>query len=146
MRPLTGMQSDSPGRSAFNTILIVDDDEDTREMLVVCIESETSYHVMPLSGAEEVLQHLQEIQAAKPRLFLIDYHLITHTGVELYDSLHALKELEHVPAIIITATTLNLELERAIAQRRLTLLLKPFDIDELIGRIEQMLIGPCQLI
>lgn len=146
MNPLTGMNPESPRRSTFNMILVVEDDEDTREMFAICIESETSCRVLSLSSAEEVLQSLPEIQKAKPRLFIIDYHLITRTGIELYDSLHAFKEFEHIPAIIVTATTLNLELEHAIAQRKLTLLLKPFDIDELIGRIEQILIGPGQLI
>lgn len=143
---LAGMKAESVGRSAFNTILVVEDDEDTREMLTVCIESETSCRVMALSGADEVLQGLQIIREAKLCLFIIDYHLISGTGLELYDSLHALKEFEHVPAIIVTATTLNLELERAIAQRKLDLLLKPFDIDDLIYRIEQVLIGSGQLI
>lgn len=143
---LAGMKSESVRRSAFNTILVVEDDEDTRDMLTICIETETSCRVLSLPGAEEVLLGLQEIQEAKPCLFIFDFHLLTLTGLELYDSLHALKEFEHVPAIIITATTLNLELERAIAQRKLTLLLKPFDIDELIDRIERMLIGPGQLI
>lgn len=133
-------------RSAFNTVLVVEDDEDTCEMLTLCIESETSCRVLSLSSSEEVLQGLQPIQEAKPRLFIFDYHLVALTGLELYDSLHALKEFEHIPAIIITATTLNLELEHAIAQRKLTLLLKPFDIDELIERIGQMLNGHRQLI
>lgn len=146
MGSLASMKFESVGRSAFNTVLVVEDDEDTCEMLAACIESETPYRIISLSSVEEVFQSLQDIQEAKPRLFIIDYQLITSTGLELYDSLHALKEFEHVPAIIITATTLNLELEHAITQRKLTLLLKPFDIDELIGRIERVLIGPGQLI
>ena len=141
-----GMQPELAEQSPFGTILVIEDDEDTREMLTVCIESEISCRVMSLSGAEVVFQRLQEIEEAKPRLFIIDFQLITLTGLEIYDSLHALKEFEQVPAIIITATTLNLELERAIAQRNLTLLLKPFDIDELIACIERMLIVPGQLI
>ena len=146
MSLLTGMKPEMVGRSAFNTVLVVEDDEDTREMLELCIESETSCRVMALSSADEVLQGLQEIREAKPRLFIFDFQLITGTGLELYDRLHELKEFEHVSAIIITAATLNLELERAISQRKLTLLLKPFDIDELIGRIEWVFIGPGQLI
>jgi CheY-like chemotaxis protein len=140
------MQPEVIQQASFNTILVVEDDEDTREMLTVCIESETSYHVMPLSNAEETLERLPEIREAKPRLFILDYQLSILTGLELYDSLHALKEFEHIPAIIITAATLNLQLDRAIAQRKIILLLKPFDVDELIGCIERILIGPGQLI
>lgn len=146
MGSLASMKPELVEWPSFNTILVVEDDEDTREMLTVCIELETSCRVMSLASAEEVLQRLQEIREAKPRLFLIDYQLLSHTGLELYDSLHALKEFEHIPAVIITATTLNLELEHAVIQRKLTLLLKPFDIDELIARIEQILVGPAQLI
>ena len=141
-----GMPPELVERSPFDIILVIEDDEDTREMLTVCIESETTCRVMALSGAEEVLKCLQEIKEAKPRLFIIDFHLLTLTGLELYDSLHALREFAHVPAIIITATTLNLELERGVVERNLKLLIKTFDIDELIGSIERMLIDPGQLI
>src|SRR5690348_11793359 len=125
MGPLTGMRAESAGWSAFDTILVIEDDEDTREMLTICIELETSCRVMSLPNAEEVFQHLPEIQESHPCLFVIDYQLLACTGLELYDSLHALKEFEHIPAIITTAATLNLELERAVEQRKLTLLLKP---------------------
>lgn len=115
-------------------------------MLTLCIESETSYRVVSVPSAEEVFRRLPEIKNAKPRLFIFDYHLFGLTGFELYDSLHAMKDFDHVPAIITTAATLNLELDRAIAGRKITLLLNPFDMDELLVYIEQLLIGPGQLI
>jgi DNA-binding NtrC family response regulator len=146
MASFRAIQPEVMQQASFNTILIVEDDEDTREMLTVCIESETSYCVMSFENAEEALERLPEIREAKPRLFILDFRLSTLTGVELYDSMHALKEFEHIPAIIITAASLNLQLDRAIAERNLTLLLKPFDVDDLIGSIEGILIGPGQLI
>jgi DNA-binding NtrC family response regulator len=146
MVSLPDIQQEVIQQATFNTVLVVEDDEDTREMLTMCIESETSYRVMSLASAEETLERLPKIREAKPRLFILDFQLSTLTGLELYDSLHALKEFEYIPAVIITAATLNLHLVRAIAQRKIPLLLKPFDVDELIGCIERILIGPGQLI
>ncbi len=146
MGSFSGARPELIQRASFDNILVVEDDADTREMLSTCIELETSYHVLSMANAEETLQYVQEIKEAKPCLFIFDYLLPTLTGLQLYDCLHAFQEFEHVPTIIITASTLNLELDRAIVARNLTLLLKPFDIVELIDRIKRVPIGPGQLI
>ena len=132
--------------SSLASILIVEDDEDTRDMLKTCIELETSYSVVALANADETLKYFQETPEVRPCLFIFDFYLPTITGLQLYDFLHISKDFEHIPAIIITAGTLNLELDRAIAERNLKLLLKPFDIYELIDCVKRMLIGPGQLI
>jgi len=146
MVSLSGLPPEAIEQIPFDTILIVEDDEDTCEMLTECIELETSYRVLSFADGNEALQHIEEIKEAHPFLFILDLQLPILTGIQLYDSLHALQELEHIPAIIITAATLKLELECAVAKRNLTLLLKPFDIAELISSIERLLISSGQLI
>lgn len=133
-------------QQAFFDIILVEDDRDTCEMLTECIELETPYRVFSLENAEEVLQRLQEISKVPPRLFVLDFRLPGMTGLQLYDHLHAFDAFKHVPAIIITASTLNEVIDTAIAERDLVLLLKPFDIKELLRSIELVLVGPPQLI
>jgi hypothetical protein len=59
-------------------------------------------------------------------------------GLDLYDRLHAIKELEHVPAIIVSAVLPKRELE----QRNLIGINKPFDMDRLLDAIEHVLANP----
>src|SRR5712692_2453726 len=122
---------------AATTILIVEDDEDTREFLTLAITTETPYHVFSLGSATETFQRLNEIQAAKPALLILDYRLTSMTALELYDRLCVTAELKTIPTIIITADHLDEETQRALAERNLRLLEKPFDLSELIPCIGQ---------
>lgn len=119
------------------TILIVEDDEDTREFLTLAITTETLYHVFSIGSAIETLQRLNEIQAAKPALLMLDYRLASMTALELYDRLCVTAELGNIPTIIITADHLDEETKRVLAERNIRLLEKPFDLSELISYIEQ---------
>jgi DNA-binding response OmpR family regulator len=122
---------------AATTILIVEDDEATREFLTLAITTETPYHVFSLGSATETFQRLNEIQAAKPALLIFDYRLTSMTALELYDRLCGTVELKTIPTLIITAGHLDEETQRALAERNMRLLEKPFDLSELISCIRQ---------
>ena len=122
---------------AATTILIVEDDEDTREFLTLAITTETPYHVFSLGSATETFQRLNEIQAAKPALLIFDYRLASMTALELYDRLCVTVELKNIPTIIITADHLDEDTQRALAERNIRFLEKPFDLNELISCIGQ---------
>src|SRR5260370_19788799 len=107
---------------AATTILIVEDDEDTREFLTLSITTETPYHVFSLGSATETFQHLNEIQAAKPALFILDYPLASMTALELYERLCVTAEIKNIPTIIITPDPLDEEAQRALAEPNIRLL------------------------
>ena len=48
-------------------------------------------------------QTLQVIHDITPDLSLLDYHLPGMNGLELYNHLHAVKGLEEVPTIMVSA-------------------------------------------
>ncbi len=116
------------------TILVVENDEATGELLVLAIMQETPYQVKFTSHAREAVSLARSIV---PNLLILDYHLSTMTGLQLYDELHAMHELKHIPAILMSAS-----LERytnEIRLRNVVGLSKPFELDDLIGVIEQAL-------
>ncbi len=130
---------------ATTTILIVEDDEATREFLTLAITTETPYQVFSLGSATETFQRLNEIQAAKPALLILDYRLTSMTALELYDRLYGTAELKNIPTIIITAGHLDEETQRALGERNMQFLEKPFDLNELISCIGQAVQpGTCQ--
>ena len=55
-------------------------------------------------------------------------------GIELYDRLHAIKELEHVPAMMVSAYLP----EREVQERKIVGMYKPFDLSKLLDAIEML--------
>jgi DNA-binding NtrC family response regulator len=119
---------------ATRNILVVENDESIGELLVLTIKQETPFKVYLAVNAVEALRIAQQ---STLHLFLIDYHLSTITGIQLYDELHGIRGLEQVPAILMSA---SLELyERELKSRNLGGISKPFDLDEFIRTIEKAL-------
>ena len=123
-------------RRKIDTILVVEDDSGIGEMVKDIFLSETSYLTLTVTTSLEALHLVEHI---KPTLFLLDYHLAETTGVELYDILHATKGLEHIPAIILTAQVSERSIND-IKKHQLAMVQKPFDVDEFLQAIENVLI------
>ena len=128
-------------QTTAKTILLVEDDEDIRELLLRTFTIETDYEVLALKSDAETIRRLDEVLNLKPVLFLLNYRLPTMTGLELYDILHAQRGLQNVPAIIISAFQLTKSIKRRLQVRDITLLEKPFDLEDFLSFIEQTLLS-----
>ncbi len=135
------MTQDAQG-TREKTILLVEDDEDTREFLTLALTTETPYRVFSMENGLDVLQRLEEVRAIRPVLLMLDYRLPSMTALDLYEQLYAIAELGNVPALVITADPLDEDTKRMLKERSLALLEKPFDIDDLIHNIEQAVWSP----
>src|SRR5205823_13994291 len=96
-------QPSREGQPDVKTILVVEDDEDIGEALVFALTEEPSYHVIVAATDDEALQVASK---RKIDLFIIDYSLFGIDGIELYDKLHAMPELQDVPVLI---SSVNIE-------------------------------------
>jgi DNA-binding response OmpR family regulator len=114
------------------TILIVEDDEAIGAFLMETIAQETPYRFVLATHSQQALELAQEI---RPILFILNYHLPGMNGIQLYDRLHAIQELAHVPAIMISAVLP----EREVKKRKIAGITKPFDLSLLLETIEQLL-------
>lgn len=122
------------GQLDVKTILVVEDDEDIGEALVFALTEEPSYHVIVAATSKEALQ---VASARKIDLFIIDYYLSGINGIELYDKLHVMSELEDVPALI---SSVNIEhLRQHLKARHLMGVGKPFDLDVLLEMVARAL-------
>jgi DNA-binding response OmpR family regulator len=113
------------------TILLVEDDIDLSSCLVAALKEATAYHVILASNGAEALKTASVL---KPDLFLLDYHLPSMDGLELYEHLHTMKGLENVPTLFLTAYPFSL----AIRGRKVISLKKPFDFNELLRIIHEL--------
>lgn len=111
-------------------ILVAEDDTEIGQFLLLAIEQETPYMPLWVLTGHDALRVVQE---HRPLLFLLNYHLPSMTGLQLYDQLHAIPGFETIPAIMVSANLPRAELK----QRGIFGLDKPFDLDELLHLIER---------
>ena len=80
-------------------IVVVEDDQDSREALVVIIES-FGYTVLSFESAQAALEGVTEQEIA---LFMLDIMMPRMNGYELLDALRARPEFATTPVIMVTA-------------------------------------------
>jgi CheY-like chemotaxis protein len=130
------MEIDNSARkdpTGVKTLLIVEDDEAIGGLLIQVIQQETPYQAVLVSDGFEALKMLRSL---KPDLLILDYCLPGMNGLELYDTIHAVKGLEHIPVLVVSAETKNIQKE--IEARHLPYLQKPFDLSDLLAAIERL--------
>jgi CheY-like chemotaxis protein len=127
-------QLPSPARASTEgtTILVVEDDHEIGRLLVQVLANETSYQALLALDASEALE---TVKTQTPRLFILDYLLPGMNGIALYDQLHSMNTLSNVPALIMSASLPW----REIQQRHLAYLSKPFELDELLQLVDELL-------
>jgi len=116
----------------LKTILLVEDDINIGEVLIQAIGQETSYMAMLASDS---LEALKLVEGVRPDLFILDYQHPHMNGIELYDKLHAVERLAHVPAIMMSARLPKQELEK----RNIVAMNKPIDLDDFLQTIDRFL-------
>lgn len=117
---------------AMKLILIVEDDALVGDMFVRIISKETAHQALLVPDGPRALEIVKEY---RPDLMILDYHLPRMNGLELYDRLHAIKELEDVPTILTTAGVMQYD----ILPRHLIGISKPVDLNKLLDIIEELL-------
>ena len=115
-------------------VMIVEDDDDIGRFIVQAIQQETPYQAVLASNGFQALKMLQTL---KPDLLILDYSLPGMNGLQVYENVHAIKGLESLPTLIVTAETARIQKE--VKARQILLLQKPFDLTELLAAIERFL-------
>ena len=123
--------------TTVKTVFIVEDDEAIGALLVQVIEQETSYQAMLASDGFQALKMLQTV---KPDVLILDYGLPDMNGFEFYDTIHAVKALNHLPVLLVSAQTARIQKE--VETRQLPLLQKPFELTNLLEEIERLVSRP----
>src|SRR6266571_170984 len=120
----------------ISTILVVEDDESTGEVLTLAISQETPYRPLLVRNGQDALHMLQQ---CKLDLLILDYRLPDISGIELYDRIYAINESKFIPTILMSATHPSEE----IAPRNIVLMEKPFELDILLKAINTLMDLEC---
>ena len=117
----------------MNNVLIIEDDKEICAMIKDHLEKYNYQVFFTLTGANAI----ERIKELSPDLIILDLMLPFISGDEL---IRNIRKFSDVPVIVVSAKSLTfnkVELLRLGADDYLT---KPFDLDELLARIERNLL------
>jgi CheY-like chemotaxis protein len=101
----------------FCVVLVVEDDEETRNIMARTMEKE-DWDVMQAGNGREALEQMRQI---KPDLILLDLMMPVMDGFDFLTAMRARPEWQHIPVIVITAKDLTAD-----------------DRNRLTGRVEEI--------
>jgi two-component system cell cycle response regulator DivK len=116
-------------------ILVVEDNQDNREMVVKVLKF-NGYGVIEAVDGEEAIE---KAKTEAPALILLDIYLPKMDGYEVAKRLKGDTGLKDIPVIALTAHAMKGNREQALAAGCDGYIAKPIDIRELPKQIEQFL-------
>jgi CheY-like chemotaxis protein len=119
-------------------ILIIDDDRSILEMMCLILEEERKYRVTTI---EFTFEDVADVERLQPHLILLDFLMQGRQGGwTLLQKLKLHRPTKEIPIVLCTAALLDAkEQESILTQKGIPILYKPFDVDELLHVVEQML-------
>jgi len=125
----------SPGISAVATVLIVEDNEPSRDALARRLERRGYTALMAVDGTQGV----SLARSAKPDLILMDLGLPGIDGWEATNRLKNDRETRDIPVIVLSAHAMTNDRDLALAAGGDDFDTKPVQFQRLIGKIEALL-------
>jgi two-component system chemotaxis response regulator CheY len=117
---------------ARRPILVVDDDDDIREIIVFILEK-SGYEV---AGAVDGLDALGQLRSGlAPALALVDLMMPRLSGADLMMTMHADPALSSIPIVVLSGDRAAGQMSADVGAR--DTLLKPVDIDELLTTVRR---------
>jgi len=120
----------------FKNILVIEDNHAILDVITLILQSE-AYKVAGLNKGTDMLRH---ITAFRPHLLILDIMLPDADGRELLTQLRQNPDTANIPVLMISAKyTAETVIHGAFKPNGF--LAKPFDIDDLLDKIEGLLAG-----
>jgi CheY-like chemotaxis protein len=137
MTALSNEKTTSTDVKKLRTILVCEDDEGIRDLLVEALQ-EAGYTVDSASNGTEALEHLQRGDGRS--LVLLDLLMPDVTGYEILERMNVDPQLrgEHV-IVIVSATGLVRPVSPGVTEKQLVkdFLKKPFELDDLLAMVQR---------
>jgi DNA-binding response OmpR family regulator len=111
-------------------ILLVDDELAILKVLSIKLRI-SGYDVVTASGGQKALDL---VNSASPDIMLLD---VIMPGIDGFEVLHNLREVSDLPVIVFSARPENAQ--KALSSGANDFLAKPFNIDDMVMKIESLL-------
>ncbi len=132
------MKEESQTSSAVpKRILVVDDNADIRNLISLILTTE-SYEVMVVDSGSALLE---EIGNFNPDLLLLDIMMPRMSGFEVLKIVRSLPDahLSSIPIVMITAKSMDADVEQALALGATSYIVKPFRAEALKNKVNAQL-------
>lgn len=116
-------------------IVVIEDDENIRELVTYSLEN-NGYKVKAFeTGAE----FFASIEKKIPKLILLDIMLPKEDGISILKRIREKDEIKHIPVIMLTAKSREIDKVKALDLGADDYVTKPFGIMELLSRVKALL-------
>jgi DNA-binding response OmpR family regulator len=117
------------------TILIVDDEADIVELTSMALNAYGYNVISACNGAEGAEKAMESM----PDIILMDVMMPILDGIGATKKLKANEETKHIPILMLTAKAQESDIQQGIEAGADAYIIKPFDIAELIKKINSYL-------
>ncbi|TCC93488.1 response regulator [Pedobacter frigiditerrae] len=124
-------------KSKYKNILVIEDNHAILDVITLVLQSE-AYKVSGLNKSVDMMEH---IDSFKPDLLILDIMLPDGDGRELLGQLRNNEKTAHIPVLMISAKYTTATFQQNTEHKPNGFLAKPFDIDDLLDKIEGILAG-----
>jgi DNA-binding response OmpR family regulator len=118
-------------------ILIAEDERDIRDLITFTLQF-AGHQVIPTTNGEEAWQAALTMQP-KPDLILMDVRMPKMTGYQACEQLKANNSTKNIPVVFLSAKGQEIEVKTGLELGAEEYILKPFSIDQLKERIDEIL-------
>jgi two-component system cell cycle response regulator DivK len=129
------MPTDQQDTQVRKKILVVDDNQDSRE-LVIKILGRKNYSLLEAQDGEDALN---KIISEKPDLVLMDISMPKMDGFEVTRIIKTMDDFRNIPIVALTAHAMKGDCEKALAAGCAGYITKPINIREFNEQIKQFL-------
>jgi CheY-like chemotaxis protein len=117
-------------------ILIIDDEEDIREVASLSLEATAGWHVITASSGAEGIEQAKILQ---PDAILMDVMMPGLDGPGTFQRMQQIPSISHIPVLLLTAKVQGIDRRRFADLGVTAILFKPFDPLALAEQITEAL-------
>jgi two-component system cell cycle response regulator DivK len=118
-------------------ILVVDDNQDSRELVVKVLKNK-GYEIIEAIDGEEAVE---KAIAQKPDLILLDISIPKLNGYEVTQKLKSMEEFENIPIVALTAHAMKGDRMKALEAGCEGYITKPINVRELPAQVKSFIKG-----
>ncbi|HKZ57640.1 MAG TPA: response regulator [Thermodesulfovibrionales bacterium] len=121
----------------FKKILVVDDNNDSRELVVKVLKNQ-GYEMIEAIDGEDALE---KAVSEKPDLILMDISIPKINGYEVTKRLKSLEEVKKIPVVALTAHAMRGDRAKALEAGCEGYISKPINVRELPAQVKSYMRG-----
>ena len=123
-------------KKPYKSILVIEDNHAILDVITLVLQSE-AYKVSGLNKSASMMSH---IETFKPDLMILDIMLPDGDGRDLLTEIRTNQKTENIPVLMISAKYTAQNVQHG-EHKPNGFLARPFDIDDLLDKIEGILAG-----